>query len=195
MNTITAYDRRSIMQEAWDRTRDFMARNPQGRMASAFARYLAEAWINEKSRLQNVRRAEKLAQMSVAEIKAQLARAENYKPRADDYHPAHLYKALEVREAAATNAAKRALLQNAPACSVTFTKADGSRRVMRIEARKVADHVRGNSATRSGRIASHTRAFRHPNLLPVWDAEARAIKRVNLTTVPRIETPAETHSF
>jgi len=92
-------------------------------------------------------------------------------------------------------AAKRDLIQSADACTVTFTKANGMRRVMRVEARKVAEHVKGDAATRTGRIASHTRAFRHPNLLPVWDAEARAIKSVNLNTVTVIKTRTQTHTF
>lgn len=193
--TTIAYDRRSIMTEAWDRTRDFLARNPHGRMASAFARYLSEAWVNEKSRLRNARRAEALANMSEHEIQVQLNRAANYEPRSDDYPVPLLYQALDAKRSEAENAAKRDLIKAVPVCTVTFTKADGSRRVMRVEARKVADHVKGNNARRSGRIASHTRAFRHPNLLPVWDTEARAIKSVNLSTVSRIETASETHSF
>ncbi|MEO0667578.1 MAG: hypothetical protein AAFZ99_06645 [Pseudomonadota bacterium] len=193
--TTIAYDRRSIMLEAWDRTREFMTRNPFGRRTSAFARYLSEAWVNEKSRLYNARRAEALANMSEREIQVQLDRAANYKSRSDDYPVPLLYQVLKAKRAEVENAVKRDLIKAVPACTVTFTKADGSRRVMRVEARKVADHVKGDNATRSGRIASHTRAFRHPNLLPVWDTEARAIKSVNLSTISRIETASETHSF
>lgn len=195
MTAITAYNRQAIMLEAWDRTRAFLERNPHGRRAAAFAMYLAEAWVNEKSRLANVRRAEKLAAMTIDQVEAQIARANHYGELADDFRLTELYPALEAKKAEAQNAAKRDLIQTADACTVTFTKKDGTRRVMRVEARKVGENVKGDNATRSGRIASHTRAFRHPNLLPVWDAEAKAIKSVNLSTVTRIETRTETHAF
>ena len=193
--TTIAYDRRSIMQEAWDRTHAFMARNPHGRLAAAFARFLREAWVNEKSRLANVRRAAVLAEMSIDALTAQIDRAEYGTPLPGDYPLVQLRTARSAKREAEANAEKRALILQADACTVTFTKADGTRRVMRVEARKVAEHVKGDTATRSGRIASHTRAFRHPNLLPVWDAEARAIKSVNLSTVEAIETHDATHGF
>ncbi|MEX0282116.1 MAG: hypothetical protein AB3N13_13115 [Arenibacterium sp.] len=195
MATITAYDRQSIMQEAWANTWDFLARNPHGRRASAFARYLSEAWTKEKSRLHNARRAEALAAMSIDAMTAQIDRAQYGTPRPGDFPLVQLLEARNAKRAEADNAAKRDLIQQADACTVTFTKANGQRRVMRVQARKVAEHVKGDSAKRSGRIAAHTRAFRHPNLLPVWDAEARAIKSVNLSTVSVIETADATHTF
>ena len=90
---------------------------------------------------------------------------------------------------------KRNIIQSANTCTVTFQKADGTRRVMRVEARKVRDHVKGHRATPAGRKAAHTRAFRHAHLLPVWDSEAKAIKSVNLSTVSRIETETTSHTF
>ena len=195
MTAITAYDRRTIMTEAWDRTRALIALNPGVSRAAAHAMYLSEEWTNEKSRLANARRAERLAALTIDQIEAQVARAHHYGELPDDFRLTELYPALEAKKAEGENAAKRDLIQSANTCTVTFTKKDGSRRVMRVEARKVAEHVKGDKATRSARIASHTRAFRHPNLFPVWDTEAKAIKSVNLTTVTRIETANQTHNF
>lgn len=194
MQTI-AYDRRSIMQEAWDRTHDFLTRNPGGRRTVAFAMYLSEAWVNEKSRLANARRAERLAALTIDQIEAQIARAHHYGQLPDDFRLTELYPAMKAKKAEVENAAKRDLIQSAETCTVTFTKTNGERRVMRVEARKVSEHVKGDKATRSARIASHTRAFRHPNLLPVWDMEAKAIRSVNLSTVSVIETDTQTHTF
>ncbi|MEL6563923.1 MAG: hypothetical protein AAFQ59_05725 [Pseudomonadota bacterium] len=92
-------------------------------------------------------------------------------------------------------ATKRANTQSDPACTVTFRKSDGTSRVMRVLARETRSHVKGDRATPSGRKVSHTLAFRHTHLLPVWDDEAKAIRSVNLSTVIRIVTPTETHSF
>ncbi|MDF0604031.1 hypothetical protein P1J78_25335, partial [Psychromarinibacter sp. C21-152] len=52
-------------------------------------------------------------------------------------------------------------------CAVTFTKKDGSRRVMKVQPATLKFHVKGNAATDAGRKASVTRASRHPHLLPV----------------------------
>ncbi len=193
--TTIAYDRRTIMLEAWSRTREFLARNPLGNWAPAFARYLREAWTNEKSRLRNVRRAAQLAGMTASELRAQIDRAEYGTRRPNDFYLVELRTALGALKVEEANAAKRNLIRAADICTVTFTKANGERRVMRVEARRVTEHVKGENASRSARIASHTRAFRHPHLLPVWDSEANAIKSVNLTTISRIETAEATHNF
>ncbi|MEP0049588.1 MAG: hypothetical protein ABJ360_18445 [Roseobacter sp.] len=107
----------------------------------------------------------------------------------------NLHQALANKLQEAEFAAKRDIISAAKTCEVTFVKADGSRRVMQVQAGAVRHHVKGNKATRSGRIASHTRAFRHPNLLPVWDTNAQAIRSVNLATVEQIVTRTETHTF
>ncbi len=196
MTTAATYDRRSIMTEAWSRTRAFMARNPNGRLVIAFASYLREAWVNEKSRLANVREAQRVAGLTVDQLRAEIDQIEN-SPTNGGTAPStvHLRKTLTAKLAEESNAQKRAIIQDTSACVVTFTKADGSRRVMRVSAQHLRHHVKGDQASRSSRIASHTRAYRHTNLLPVWDSEAKAIKSVNLSTVTRIETPEQTHTY
>lgn len=94
-------------------------------------------------------------------------------------------------------AAKRALIAGAGGrfCGVTFIKADGSRRVMLVQPAKLKFHVKGDTATEAGRKATATRAERHPNLLPVWDANAKAPRSVNLATILSIKVNGATHSF
>ena len=80
-------------------------------------------------------------------------------------------------------------------CAVTFTKKDGSERVMRVQPAKLRHHVKGDAATDAGKRATATRAQRHPNLMPVWDAEKDAPRSVNLATVSRIAVNGQVHSF
>ena len=126
-------DRRALMNEAWTRTRTFMARNPRGRLRPAFAMYLREAWVNMKSRAAFAMKQAALAARSAASLLAEIEDLENR-------------DTLE----AASEAAKRAVA---------------------------------------------TRAERHPHLLPVWDAEAKAPRSVNLATVSRISVNGQVHSF
>ena len=56
-------------------------------------------------------------------------------------------------------------------------------------------NVKGDDATPSARKAAETRRERHPHLLPVWDADKRAIRSVNLSTVTRITVDGHTHRF
>lgn len=185
--TTIAYDRRSIMQEAWEMTTGTYS-------ARMFARNLRQAWWNAKRRIQ-------LALQSGADrTRAAIDELENKDNWSqEDYARISVLRAaLRAKvehEQADPYAAKRDLIQNATACTVTFQKADGTRRVMRVEAREVRKHVKGERASPAGRKAAHTRAFRHPNLLPIWDSEAKAIKSVNLSTVSTIETADATHTF
>ena len=70
--------------------------------------------------------------------------------------------------------------------SVTFTKKDGTERHMRIQPAALRYHLKGKEASPAARRAARARAQSHPNLLPVWDADARAVRSVNLATVSRI---------
>lgn len=105
--------------------------------------------------------------------------------------------AREAEAEAEDFAAKRALIAAAQGrfCVVTFIKADGSRRVMRVQPAALKFHTKGDAASEAGRKAAETRAQRHPNLLPVWDAEAKAPRSVNLATVLSIKVDGATHNF
>ncbi|WP_299850146.1 hypothetical protein [uncultured Roseovarius sp.] len=79
--------------------------------------------------------------------------------------------------------------------SVTFTKKDGSERVMRVQPAKLKFHLKGKTASESARKAALTRAKRHPHLMPVWDAEASEPRSVNLATISRIAVNGAVHHF
>lgn len=101
-----------------------------------------------------------------------------------------LSKAIAHEQAEEEYKAKRDLIKAGP-CEVTFTKADGAERVIRIEHGKLV----AKGATKSGERATKTRKARHPNLLPVWDADKGAPRSVNLSTISRIVTASQTHVF
>lgn len=71
-------------------------------------------------------------------------------------------------------------------CTVSFIKKDGSLRQMRVQPAGLKFHAKGDAATDAGRKGAVTRAARHPHLLPVWDAEKRVIRSVNLDTGTRV---------
>lgn len=79
--------------------------------------------------------------------------------------------------------------------SVTFTKKDGTRRVMKINPAKLRLHLKGKDASEAAREAAATRKERHPHLMPVWDIEADAARSVNLLTVSRIATGGRVYRF
>lgn len=79
--------------------------------------------------------------------------------------------------------------------TVEFTKADGSRRVMKVQPAKLKYHVKGVAASEPAKRAAETRKARHPHLLPVWDAEAQGVRSVNLATVTRIAVNGTIHEF
>ncbi|MEZ5913445.1 MAG: hypothetical protein R3D84_15495 [Paracoccaceae bacterium] len=78
---------------------------------------------------------------------------------------------------------------------MTFTKADGTERAMKVQPAALKFHVKGDDASEAGRKAAATRAQRHPHLLPVWDAEKRAPRSVNLATIRRIAVGGTVHTF
>ncbi|MEV8467007.1 hypothetical protein AB0T83_09470 [Fluviibacterium sp. DFM31] len=98
---------------------------------------------------------------------------------------------------AADLARKRALIAASRGrfYAVTFTKKDGAHRVMKIQPPTLKFHVKGDAASDAGQRAAATRATRHPHLLPVWDAEAKAPRYVNLETVSRIAVNGRVHTF
>lgn len=80
-------------------------------------------------------------------------------------------------------------------CVVTFTKKDGSKRIIKVQPAALKAHVKGEDASEAGRKAAATRAARPPHLLPAYDVEAQAIRSVNLNTVERIAARGQEHSF
>jgi len=92
---------------------------------------------------------------------------------------------------------KRALIQSQGGrfTSITFIKADGTLRQMRLQPASLKFHVKGDAATDAGRKGAETRAIHHPNLMPVWDADKKSIRTVNLETVTRIAVGGQVHEF
>lgn len=80
-------------------------------------------------------------------------------------------------------------------CSVVFVKKDGSLRTMQIQPAKLKFEVKGDSACDSAKKATATRQANHPNLMPVWSVDAKAIRSVNLDTVESITVKGIRHTF
>lgn len=217
--------RREVMHMAWGLVRDFMWREYElvqdwtpgpayGRQRqttatekrAVFAEALRRSWSNVKqAEEQRARRAAE-ATRPAAELDAEIIRLENRTFLGQDgiarlaalrrAHAAALTR--EAEEAKAADLAhKRALIASAKGriCAVTFTKKDGAQRVMKIQPATLKFHVKGDAATESGKKAAATRAAHHPHLLPVWDAEAKAPRSVNLETVSRIAVDGQIHLF
>lgn len=195
------YDRSEIMTQAWADTRYQMKAflYAPRQLRQVFASALRNAWIKAKALAA-------LLSRSPASLRAELADMENRDTlghaglaRMDELRNA--LRTVEAREAeeaeAADFATKRDLIASAKGriCAVTFTKKDGSQRVMKIQPATLKFHLKGDDATDAGRKAAETRAVRHPNLLPVWDAENKAPRSVNLATITRIAVGGAVHRF
>ncbi len=205
------FNRAEIMQAAWTIARRFAGnRETWGQRLS---RALKAVWCNVKDAARiaadlartAAQEAARFAGRSAASIRAEVEELENTDRLgfAGIERLSHARRALaqaEAQEAEAQTedfAAKRALIAAAQGrfCVVTFVKADGSRLVMRVQPAALKFHVKGDAATEAGRKAVATRAERHPHLLPVWDAEAKAPRSVNLATVLSIKVNGATHTF
>lgn len=212
------FNRAKIMQDAWAVARRFAGNSET--WGQRLSRALKVVWWNAKETARiaaevEARRAALAVQFegrSAASLRAEVAQLESAErlTHADRerLHEATLALcAALAREASAFEApkpaeaddyaAKRALISGAGGrfCAVTFIKADGSRRVMRVQPATLKFHVKGDAAAESARKAVATRAERHPHLMPVWDAEAQAPRSVNLATVLSIRVDGATHSF
>ncbi len=77
---------------------------------------------------------------------------------------------------------------------VTFVKADGTTRLLNVQPEAVKTHL-AKHPSKAGLRAAATRAANHPNLLPVYDVQDRAIKSINLDTVKSISIDGETIRF
>jgi hypothetical protein len=70
--------------------------------------------------------------------------------------------------------------------TVDFVKKDGTHRTMNIQPEALKTHLAENPDPVRVQ-AARTRAQNHPNLMPVWDVQARAVRSINLDTVLAIK--------
>ena len=198
------YDLSKIMKATWVIVRRFKG---NGESHSALlSRALKAAWFKAREEVRVARMAAKaaeereaLANRSVAAIEAEIARLEqrNYLGHEGRERLRELHAALQTIARREAQEKKRALIASAAGrfASVTFTKKDGSRRVMRVQPATLKYRVRGAAASDAAQRAVQTRAERHPNLMPVWDTEVCAPRSVNLETVSRIAVNGAVHEF
>lgn len=66
---------------------------------------------------------------------------------------------------------------------VEFIKKDGSLRTMNVQPARLKFEVKGDAASEAAQRATETRKANNPNLMPVWDVAADAIRSINLDTV------------
>ena len=202
------YDRKDIMTRAWQYARQdlWSRRLPASALLSLFPDALRSAWRAAKVKLATQKARAALASRPAAELRAAINDLENR----DRMDPASIDQIGQLRaalgqaiarEAAeaqeADFAAKRALIASAGGrfCAVTFTKKDGTERTMQIQPATLQHHIKGDAATEAGKKAVATRKERHPHLLPVWDAKAKAPRSVNLATVTAIRINGTSHEY
>ena len=203
-----AINRSEIFSLAWTFARQdlWSRRLPASELRNLFPDCLRRAWKEMKRRAAYRAERAKLVLRPSAEIWAQIQDMEN---RSFLGHAGHdrlselctAYHASREREAEekarAEMEAKRKMIAAAKGrfVSVTFTKKDGSERVMRIQPATLKHHLKGENASESARKAALTRAKRHPHLMPVWDADKAAARSLNLATVSRIAVDGAVHEF
>lgn len=191
------FDRAKIFATTWTQAKNTKERfgYSQDQLRGLFVDCLRKAWFEAKQ-------IAKLAARSIESLEAEIENLRN-KTRLDwngQQRQTRLQQALalaEARKAAVDYALKRELISSAGGrfSTVTFTKADGSERTMRVQPAKLKFHVKGDAASESAQRAVKTRAKRHPNLFPVWDADKAAPRSVNLATVSRIVVDGTSHSY
>ena len=196
-----AFDRAQIMTAAWAAHRSLPAGTLVGMSKRdrqcRFKNCLRNAWRDAKTAAQ-----EPVEQSPIDRLKAQIQSLENTDTLGQE-GIAELRKleaklvALRAEERREATRAKRDLITATEGrfASVTFIKADGSLRQMRVQPASLKFHVKGDAATDAGRKGAETRAARHPHLLPVWDTDKKAIRSVNLETVTRIAVGGEVHEY
>lgn len=180
---------------------------PAATRRAIFAKYLARAWAAAKARVEQEER--DWIKQTHPEIAAMARDLESLKWTPQGFG---LQKRINVKkaqleeaiQAARTELAlkrdmarKAALIVSAGGriVSVTFTKKDGSKRIMKINSAKLRHHLKGEDASPAAQRAAQTRKERHPHLMPVWDIEADAARSVNLLTVSRIATGGRVYRF
>ncbi|WP_299960783.1 hypothetical protein [uncultured Roseobacter sp.] len=205
-NTAT-YNRSKVFTFAWTIARQelWFRRLPSSELRQLFPDALRKAWAEMKHRAALTIDCRKQPVRPSSAIWADIQNLENRATLGHEglnqlaelqraYHAACEREAEE--RARAEMEAKRKMIAAARGrfVSVTFTKKDGSERQMRIQPATLKHHLRGDTASESARKAAQTRAERHPNLMPVWDTEARAPRSVNLATISRIAVDGKIHT-
>lgn len=203
MTTAGIFNRTAIMTHAWEIVR--RANVALYGLRTILRRALRAAWSEAKHKLA-MARAEQQAQThspEVARTRDAIAALEG-KDRWTQADYARIgvlraaLRAAEDHEAAAPDyAEKRDLITAAGGrfCAVTFTKADGTERTMQVQPATLHHHIKGDDATEAGKRATQTRKARHPHLMPVWDAQAKAPRSVNLATISRIAVDGVVHEY
>lgn len=185
------YDLAAIMNRAWELVRK--ANRAKHPLHFLLRNGLRTAWREAR---QVKRDAETRPVSDLSATERELISIENKNRLTEaDYAEMERLRAVVADEAAMKE--KRELIARAGGrfCAVTFRKADGSIRVMRIHPAKLKLHIKGAAASEAGRRAAETRTARHPHLMPVWDTEKRAPRSVNLATVSRIAVDGRIHEF
>ena len=80
-------------------------------------------------------------------------------------------------------------------CSVTFIKKDGTTRKMSIQPASITSRLVGDAASDSAKQATETRKANNPNLLPVFDAQKKEIRSINMDTIISIKANGVTYKF
>lgn len=200
MTVTVTIDRRTVMQDAWRRTRALGAAllGLYG-IRQAFRLSLIEAWAQAKRRAALLSEgAAYLRGMAEALTQKRWLTDAEAKAERDYYALAAEAEQIEAeQEAAAAQAEKRDLIASAGGrfCTVTFTKKDGTARVMKVQPAALRQHIKGEAASKAAKIAAATRAARHQHLLNVWDVEAQAPRSINLATVTRIATGGAVYTY
>ncbi len=202
------YDRTAIMTHAWAFARHELRSRclPASALRSVFPAALRSAWRAAKVKMAYLIARTALAMRPAAQLRAEVEDLENrdrlgwegterlgqLRAALSDAIEREAAEALEIEYAA-----KRALIAAAAGrfCAVTFTKKDGTERTMQVQPATLQHHVKGGAATEAGQKATATRKERHPHLLPVWDAKAKAPRSVNLATVSRIAVNGTVHEY
>ncbi|QIG65875.1 hypothetical protein phiOC_p210 [Ochrobactrum phage vB_OspM_OC] len=74
-------------------------------------------------------------------------------------------------------------------CAVTFIKADGTERTLNVSRSELNAELENKPVTEERYVkAAETRKKNHPNLLAVYDVDARCIKSINLKTLKKVES-------
>lgn len=203
MTTAATYNRTAIMTHAWGIVR--RANVAKFGLRIILRRALRAAWGDAKHN-----RAMMLAEIQAASEGPEVARTRRAIAALEgkdrwtqaDYARigvlrAALRAAVEHEQSASDYAEKRHLIEAAKGrfCAVTFTKKDGTERTMQVQPATLRQHVKGDSATEAGKRAVATRKATHPNLLPVWDAQAKAPRSINLATISRIAVNGTVHEY
>ena len=204
----TIIDKSGLMTFAWSLARQelFSRRLPSSKLHEVFPDALRRAWAEMKRRAVIAAERAKQVLRPSAELWAEIQSLENRTTlghegidRLSELRSAyHASKEREAEEQAkAEMEAKRRMIDAAKGrfVSVTFTKKDGTERVMRVQPATLKYHLRGDSASESARKAAQTRAERHPHLMPVWDADKAAARSVNLATISRIAIDGAVHEY